>query len=61
MILAMPGGVNIDILVRNMSLTADISPCGQLSRIEADSLLGPALLSLLLEHGIRIVKYEETP
>ncbi len=59
MILAMPDGVDIDALVRDMPLTADISPCGQLSRIEADSFLGPALLSLLLEHGIRIVKYEE--
>ena len=58
-ILVMPGDANINSLVNNVSLNADINTCGQLSRIDADTSLGPALLSLLLEHGIHIVKYEE--
>jgi ABC-type multidrug transport system ATPase subunit len=37
----------------------DITPCGQMMRIEADRSFGPALLSFLLSRSIRIVKYEE--
>jgi ABC-type multidrug transport system ATPase subunit len=38
----------------------DIRTCGQTLCIEADKVHGPALLALLLQHNIRIVKYEET-
>lgn len=37
----------------------DFSACGQMLRIEAERAHGPALLALLLKHGIRVVKYEE--
>ncbi len=59
-ILALPGGTDIGALVRNADATAQISPCGQMLRIEADRACGHELLAMLLAHGIRIVKYEET-
>ena len=62
-ILAMPDEAKCDIAVLlNQAFPdahPDINPCGQMVRIEADRAFGPALLSFLLSHNIRIVKYEE--
>ncbi len=59
-ILALPDKADIGALVQAASPDAQLSPCGRMLRIEASRTSGHELLTLLLAHGIRIIKYEET-